>query len=181
MVTGLIVRKATVSDAQAIATVHVASWQVTYRGHMDDAFLDALTPESRAQMWIAALAGGIPRLGILVAEVENKIVGFCSTGQNRDTDARQQSGELFAIYVDPDHSREGIGTALLTNAEEAMRKGGFTSATLWVLRENSAARSFYERAGWTDDGREKKEDMAGRTIVEVRYSKTLTWNASPVG
>jgi len=167
------VRKARIAESQAIAIIHVTSWQTTYRGYMDDAFLNALTPESRMGMWAGALSGNIPRFDILVAEIESKIVGFCSTGPNRDDDAPEQSGELFAIYVDPDRIREGIGTALLTTAEETMRERGFKSAILWVLRENSPARAFYESAGWTDDGSEKKENMAGQTIVEVRYSKAL--------
>jgi hypothetical protein len=39
--------KAQLSDARAIAEVHVASWKTTYRGIVDDAFLDQLSVHDR--------------------------------------------------------------------------------------------------------------------------------------
>jgi hypothetical protein len=45
------VRKAKVEDAFAIASVHVRSWQVAYRGQMPDEFLDGLDVEKRTSMW----------------------------------------------------------------------------------------------------------------------------------
>jgi len=44
------VRKAKVEDASAIAFVHVRSWQVAYRGHMPDEFLNGLDVETRTNM-----------------------------------------------------------------------------------------------------------------------------------
>ena len=44
-------RDATPDDAHAIATVHVASWQVAYRGFMPDAVLDGLSVDDRARKW----------------------------------------------------------------------------------------------------------------------------------
>ena len=43
------IRKATAQDACGIAFVHMRSWQVAYRGHMPDEFLDGL--EQRTNMW----------------------------------------------------------------------------------------------------------------------------------
>ena len=48
-----VIRKATVDDAYGIASVHVRSWQVAYRGHMPDDFLDRLDVEKRMNMWRA--------------------------------------------------------------------------------------------------------------------------------
>jgi hypothetical protein len=41
------IRRASQSDARAIAEVHVASWRETYRGIVPDAFLDALSVAER--------------------------------------------------------------------------------------------------------------------------------------
>jgi hypothetical protein len=38
----IVVRRATLDDAPAIARVHVAAWQRAYRGQMPDAVLDGL-------------------------------------------------------------------------------------------------------------------------------------------
>ena len=79
------IRKATVQDASAIAFVHVRSWQVAYRGHMPDEFLDGLDVEKRANMWRELTQD--PDKIILVAEdVEGDIVGFSALGRSRDAE-----------------------------------------------------------------------------------------------
>ena len=40
-------REAILADAEAIATVHVRSWQAAYRGQLPDEYLDGLTVEDR--------------------------------------------------------------------------------------------------------------------------------------
>ncbi|MGH9204942.1 MAG: GNAT family N-acetyltransferase, partial [Acidimicrobiales bacterium] len=42
------VRTAQAGDKQAVAGVHVRSWQAAYRGLMPDAYLDGLDPDDRA-------------------------------------------------------------------------------------------------------------------------------------
>ena len=56
------VRKANVEDSAGIGLVHVRSWQVAYRGHMPDEFLDA-----------GALPTLHDRYGISTAEVARQI------------------------------------------------------------------------------------------------------------
>ena len=55
------IRQAAPSDVDAIARVHVKTWQTAYRGHMPDAHLDALDESRRAAMWAEAL--GQPAIG----------------------------------------------------------------------------------------------------------------------
>lgn len=50
------IRAAEVSDAGAIAAVHVASWQVAYRGLLPESVLTGLSVAGREQMWSAILA-----------------------------------------------------------------------------------------------------------------------------
>jgi GNAT superfamily N-acetyltransferase len=68
----------------------------------------------------------------LVAEFDGKIVGFCSVSKCRDEDLSENIGELWAIYVDKDHAGKGVGTALLNQGINILRKDGFNKATLWV-------------------------------------------------
>lgn len=173
MTTGIQVRKATTEDASAIATIHVASWQATYRGHMEDTFLDSLSVDTRTDRWRRTLMTVDGRTAVHVAERDGDIVGFCSTGPTHDTVMPTNTGELYTIYVNPEKTRSGIGTALIGRAEAAMRDAGYDAATLWVLRDNASARAFYERSGWTFDGTEKQEEIAGQSITEVRYNKRL--------
>lgn len=40
---------------------------------------------------------------------------------------------------------------------------------LWVAKDNTRARRFYERAGCRPDGAERSEEYAGTAVPEVRY------------
>src|SRR6266545_7080984 len=80
------VRKAKVEDASGIAFVHVRSWQVAYRGHMPDEFLDGLDVEKRTNMWREVTQD--PDKIVFVAEDwDGNIVGFSALGPSRDADA----------------------------------------------------------------------------------------------
>jgi len=45
------IRAARFEDAQQIAEVHVASWQVAYRGILSDSLLDSLSVEAWTEQW----------------------------------------------------------------------------------------------------------------------------------
>jgi L-amino acid N-acyltransferase YncA len=167
------VRKATVEDASAIAFVHVRSWQVAYRGHMPDEFLDGLDVEKRTNMWCEVTQE--PGKIILVAEDrEGNIVGFSALGPSRDADANPNTAEVGAIYVHPEKWGKGIGRALLSASLDHVRKCKFDQVTLWVLEANQRARSFYESFGFIQDGAMKDDDDGKSFAVrEVRYRLNL--------
>jgi GNAT superfamily N-acetyltransferase len=58
------------------------------------------------------------------------VVGFVSVGPSRDSDA---SGELFAIYVDPDRWGAGVGTELIAAGERRLSELGHVDAILLGL------------------------------------------------
>jgi GNAT superfamily N-acetyltransferase len=165
-------RDADPDDALAIARVHVRAWQAAYRGLIDAEFLDRLRPEDRAARY---------RLGdpdpaaphTLLAEAGGEVWGFATTGACRDSDAAG-SGELYALYVDPERWRTGTGRLLLEAATERFRAEGFQQAVLWVLRGNDAAEGFYEAAGWRRDGAEREEQPYGVVSNVVRMRRSLS-------
>lgn len=57
-------------------------------------------------------------------------------------------GELYGFYVHPDYWGSGVANALL-DASHKWLDARFSTACLWVLRDNPRARRFYERQGWT--------------------------------
>ena len=56
---------------------------------------------------------------------------------------------------------------------EAMRSRGWSRAALWVLRENTHARGFYERGGWTPTGAERAEHIGSALVPQLRYERPL--------
>ena len=167
------IRKATVDDASGIASVHVRSWQVAYRGHMPDDFLDGLDVEKLANMW-RQLTQDPGKIIFIVEDAEGNIVGFSALGPSRDSDANPSTAEVSAIYVHPEKWEKGIGRALLSASLGEVRKREFDLLTLWVLEANQRARSFYETFGFIRDGATKDDDHWKNFLVrEVRYRLNL--------
>ena len=167
------VRKATVEDASGIAFVHVRSWQVAYRGHMPDEFLDGLNLEKRTNMW-RELTQDPDKIMFVAEDREGKIVGFSALGPSRDADANPNTAEVSAIYVHPEKWEKGISRALLSASLDHVRKCEFDQLTLWVLEANQRARSFYESFGFIQDGAMKDDDhWKSFAVREVRYRLNL--------
>jgi ribosomal protein S18 acetylase RimI-like enzyme len=167
------VRKATAQDASAIAFVHVRSWQVAYRGHMPDEFLDGLDVEKRTKMW-RELTQEPDKIIFVAEDREGNIVGFSALGPSRDADANPNTAEVAAIYVHPEKWKKGIGRALLSASLDQVRTREFDQITLWVLEANQRARSFYEAFGFVQDGAMKDDDQwKNFAIREVRYRLDL--------
>jgi len=106
----------------------------------------------------------------LVAERNGEILGFVAVGASRDPGT---DGELFAIYVHPDHWGTGVGHALIEAGEAELRRLGHKDSILWVLDDNPRARRFYELAGWSPDGEARDIRIFGFDVSEVRYAKGL--------
>ncbi len=162
------IRRATVDDADALATVHVASWRTTYPGIVDQQYIDSLTVEDRSDAWRRRLADDShAAMDVFAAELPDRgIVGFASGGRIREP----QSGfdaELYAIYLLADVQGAGIGRQLVRAWAECAIERGFRSALVRVLAANPAC-TFYERLG----ARRIKEAalrIGGREYPEVWY------------
>jgi L-amino acid N-acyltransferase YncA len=167
------VRKAKVEDASGIAFVHVRSWQVAYRGHMPDEFLDGLDVEKRTNMW-RELTQDPDKIIFVAEDSEGNVEGFSALGPSRDADANPNTAEVSAIYVHPEKWRKGIGRALLSASLDQVRKCAFDQVTLWVLEANHRARSFYESFGFIQDGAIKDDDhWKSFAVRELRYGLNL--------
>lgn len=181
--TGVRVRWAEVDDALGIAEVHVASWQSAYRGLIEQDVLDNLSVSNRARSWSRVLSEiaasnqsstcELEPHRILVADVDERIVGWASFGAGRDEGVSDQ-GEIAGLYVHPDFWHRKVGHSLLGSAELQLSDAGFSSAYLWVLFGNSRAITFYESHGWAADGEEKRGRAGGATdLRELRHVREL--------
>jgi len=167
-----VIREATPADARRIAEIHVRAWRFAYKGQMPEQLLAGRTVEGRLEMWNRGLARRgqgetFPR--IWVFEREGQVIGFVSSGPSQDPDATSETGEVYAIYIEPDAIGTGVGRVLFSHGVDDLKELGFERATLWVLESNELGRRFYEAAGWLPDGTEKLEDWDGFGIPEVRY------------
>jgi L-amino acid N-acyltransferase YncA len=106
------IREAEPKDARAIAEIHVASWQAAYRGQLTDDYLDGLTIEGRLEQHRRTLEEPRAEWRTWMAEDEGRVVAFAVTGPSEDADADDRTGELYAIYLDPERVGTGLGRTL---------------------------------------------------------------------
>ena len=168
------IRDARPADAARLAEIHAIAWQAAYRGVLTDAFLDGLTATSRLEFWNLRLARIPPRWSVLLTEVGQEVTGFVTIGQCQDGDrSYPESGELYAMYLDPAWWGAGQGRELLLAAEDRFVSDAYADASLWVLRDNHRARRFYELGGWQADGNEQRMVIGSDAVTAVRYGKSL--------
>jgi GNAT superfamily N-acetyltransferase len=165
----MLIRDATPDEAEALAELHHAAVLAAYASIYGPGW----TPRpmtQRLSWWQQNLEPG-SGVDALVCADGDAIVGFACVGPNRDgLDA--SVGELYALYVQPEHLGKGLGHQLLAAAEQRLAARGFVTATLWTLEPNDRARRFYEHRGWQADGA-SMPDETDPEIREVRYAKPL--------
>ncbi len=162
----MIIRRAVLEDAKGIAEVHVQSWQETYKGIVDQAYLDNLKVEERYRRWKAGLASKSDSEPTYVAESnEGRIIGFASFGPER-TKKYGVDGELYAIYLLENYKGRKVGTALFQAGINELVKT-YSSILVWVLAENKS-KLFYEKFH-PEKADEVEIEIAGNKHKEIAY------------
>ncbi|MFM9865040.1 MAG: N-acetyltransferase family protein [Micropepsaceae bacterium] len=162
----MLIRPATVTDAQALGELHVRVWNETYRGIMPDTLLDRLDAEKSAQTWREQMpALREKRQTLVVAEAGGALVGFAGCGPRRK-EKLASDGEIYMINIASTAKRRHTGTRLMLAMAGALTADGFEDVGLWVLEKNLPARAFYERLGGTP-GLVSEEDHDGVTLTDV--------------
>lgn len=174
------IRAAGPDDVAAIESVRVAGWRVAYRGLVPDEILDNMSAgdavHPHGAHGLAARREALARTGVfalLAEDADARPAGYCVGGPDRDL---PYGGEIYALYVLPEHWSTGLGRELLRQGVAELRAAGHTDGCLWVLEGNARARRFYERAGLTTTGERRMLDM-GRPVPEVRYRIDLEESA----
>ena len=130
------VRPATAADAAQVAAIWHLGWQDGHTGFVPDELVRVRTEESFHERAAGRVAD------TTVAEVDGAVAGFVMV----------VGDEVEQVYVSRDHRGSGVAALLMAEAERQIRAGGHAKAWLAVVEGNGRARTFYERAGWTDEG-----------------------------
>ena len=91
-----------------------------------------------------------------VALDDDAVIGVILCGH----DGRR--GYIYHTVVHPDYRKQGIGTALINAAVDALQKEGITRVCLNVMESNGDGKHFWVNRGW------EKKDFLGF------YSKSIT-------
>ena len=161
-----VIGAAKVSDAEAIARVHVDTWRTTYAGIMSADHLATLSYEKLAAGWRSILSNPDNPAFTLVAKCDDEVVGFATGGTERGGDPIYR-GELWGIYVLKVWQRKNVGRRLTLAVVEELQRRGFSSMLVWVLKDNPY-RVFYKRLDGALVG-EKGIEIGGKNLIEVSY------------
>ncbi|MFV0126965.1 GNAT family N-acetyltransferase [Streptomyces sp. HMX112] len=167
------VRQMTEDDCAAVAEVRVRGWRTAYQGLLPRWYLRAMSVEADTEVRRRHLAEADARVVDLVAERAGSVVGWACHGPYRADEGAAGDGELYAVYVRPDQVGTGAGRALLAESVARATAAGYPALRLWVLKGNTRARRFYEAAGFAPDGAEEPWHVAGTTLMELRYARSL--------
>lgn len=163
---GLTIREAAACDAAAMAGIKVDTWRVAYRGIISDEYLDALSYAEVEGRFRNVISVPGPGEQFMVAEAGGKVIGFVIFGPERAV-AAENRGEVYAVYVRPEHHGRGVGRKLMVAAACRLMEQGMRSLTVWTL-DQARSRHFYERLG----GRmasSKTAHIGGAGYVHVAY------------
>jgi len=160
-------RPASENDAQAIAALHAKSWQQNYRGALSDEFLDNEAPPERLKVWESRLKNHNPNQIVIVAENDQKIIGFVCAFLNHN----QEFGSLVDnLHVASHRHGEGIGCRLMNlAAKEIDNRLPNSNMYLWVLEQNKGAIKFYEALGGKKIETVEEIDIGDQIVIKSRY------------
>ena len=188
-VEGLKIREAGAGDASRIAGMHVRSWLNAYRSFAPAEYLESLDQDAlRLSYWQPRLERPVEGSHAWIAFSSGIPAGFVNNEPPHEGAPAWEAvpdgiGWLDHIHLAPEFRGRGIGAALFRHALDALAAEDFREAVLWVYRDNTEARAFYERRGWQPDGTEvdkpftwtNRDGTAGETTMAmVRYRGTTS-------
>ena len=146
----LVIRRAEVRDVHEMAELDRICFKMPWS---ERSFLNELTVNGNALY--------------IVAETENKIVGFAGIWKVLD------EGHITNVAVSPDYRRMHIGTAIVGMLLEVSEANGITSETLEVRASNAAAQGLYGKFGFEPAGLRKGyyEDNHEDAVIMWRKSE----------
>jgi putative acetyltransferase len=144
------VRPARPADAGTVLALHVAAIR---------AFGPEAYDDEQVEAWAAPSDGASgypidePGEHCVVVERDGALVGVGHLTD--DAEGYEADRAVEAVYVHPDHTRRGVGSALLAHLEGYTRGTGADTLELWASLN---AVEFYEAVGW-----ERTEERTRRT------------------
>ena len=127
--------------------VNTKAWQETYRGIINDEFLDKINNEidkniKKQQDKFYTESSTYQRY---ILYVNNKPVGMFSIGKCR-LEQYPESGEIVSLYLLNEAKKQGYGKMMFLYALEQLQKKGYNSVVVCCLKLNPT-NEFYKHMG----------------------------------
>lgn len=129
------IRRGRPADADGLSAVHERAVRVLGRRVYSDSQIESWVHGNSPACYVEAMRDEGERFEVAVSRLRG-IVGFCAL----------KDKEVRSLYVDPDWSGLGVGSALLRRAEAMIAAAGHDKV---VIGASLAGLPFYERHGYS--------------------------------
>jgi ribosomal protein S18 acetylase RimI-like enzyme len=123
------------ADVAAIAHINYTSWQETYLGIIDDAYLASISVEQCEKKWTSFFERPNTNKLLLVVEYEGSVVGYCCAGKASELFYGCEA-EVYALYLLKRYQGRGFGKQLFLAAIKQLDERSYRSVCLYVLHDN---------------------------------------------
>lgn len=140
-----IIRTAEPQDAEVISHINVEAWTENYK-FMHNLVLALLDPIKMSIARKKAYEQRNPNHINLVTEIEGKVVGFCEAGPLK-IDCPKSQTEIYTLYIDKAHQKQGLGRALITHLQGLLPKEETKPIAVGAFTEHKHACNYYTKLG----------------------------------
>lgn len=151
----VVVRPAVLADVGSL--VRLRKWNAEIHLALDPQVYRIPEAEAVVRYFSAVLTDDTTRHAVLVAEVAGRVVGMVEVVRNPDPPDHQilrsePSAQVHTVVMSKARN-QGIGSALLTAAEQWAAAHGIDYLSAGIHHRNAGAVRFYSRHGYADSGR----------------------------
>jgi len=154
------IRRATQTDLQDIAAIHIESWKDSYSDVLPAKFLGGQIDSDFKRYWNEI---DIQIEDIVMVAARESIVGFLAVWC-------RPIPFIDHLHVRPSQRSKKIGSALMKTVAKELVNEGHKTAYLWVFENNKKAIRFYERLG----GIQKEQSIKNVFGYDV-LSRKIEW------
>ncbi len=164
------VEKSKKEDCRAIVEFITKTWNQTYRGIVNDEFLDNLE-KTEEKRYINAMNSFDKRSNMqYIIKKDNKIIAYLKLSKIKN-DEYKESIELQSLYVLKEYQKTGIGKELIQKAFNEAKKAGYKKMIIGCLEENKS-NGFYKKMGGKFI-KKREFNLPNQTLYENVYEYNL--------
>lgn len=141
----IVIRKKNKEDCVHVQKIITKSWQDTYKGIVNDDFLNLLSENEGERIIASQNSFDENNNQELVLEIDKEIVGFVKYGESND-DNYKDYGEINALYILNQFKGFGYGRLLVQEAVKKLVLNGFDKMIIGCL-DGNPSNDFYKHLG----------------------------------
>ncbi len=160
------IRDAEKHELTKLAEIYWAAWKHAFSRHFLPKNLARVSVGDFEDRWHVFFAE--EDVSSFVYERNSVPLGFVTCRVHNGEPA-----EIVSMMVSPACIRTGIGSKLMEKALSYLFEYRCQTAILWVVKENSHARRFYEKFGFSPSEEQRFIQRYGIELCQLRYERQL--------